>query len=153
MTAFLKKNPAAETAAYFALWYYLNIQFNIINKQIYNYFPYPWFVSAVHLAVGLLIMTFFLDDEAREIRDPGLGVHEGRDVAELPARVRALPHERIVRRGRGVVHAHDQDARAGVLRGGCVSFNSFISLLISSLSIAARARRSQAFLSSTSSVF
>ena len=59
MTAFLKKNPAAETAAYFALLYYLNIQFNIINKQIYNYFPYPWFVSAVHLAVGLLIMTFF----------------------------------------------------------------------------------------------
>ena len=44
---------------YFGLWYWLNIQFNIINKQIYNYFPFPWFVSAVHLAVGLLIMTFF----------------------------------------------------------------------------------------------
>ena len=44
---------------YFALWYFLNVQFNIINKQIYNYFPFPWFVSAIHLAVGLLIMTFF----------------------------------------------------------------------------------------------
>jgi len=44
---------------YFALWYFLNVQFNIVNKQIYNYFPFPWFVSAIHLAVGLLIMTFF----------------------------------------------------------------------------------------------
>ena len=55
----MEKNPTLETACYFGLWYWLNIQFNIINKQIYNYFPYPWFVSAVHLAVGLLIMTFF----------------------------------------------------------------------------------------------
>ena len=39
--------------------YFLNVQFNIINKQIYNYFPFPWFVSTVHLAVGLLLMTFF----------------------------------------------------------------------------------------------
>ncbi len=56
---FFAKNPTGETVCYFALWYWLNIQFNIINKQIYNYFPFPWFVSAVHLAVGLLIMTFF----------------------------------------------------------------------------------------------
>jgi solute carrier family 35 protein E1 len=27
---------------YFAVWYFLNIQFNILNKQIYMYFPYPW---------------------------------------------------------------------------------------------------------------
>ena len=40
-------------------WYFLNVQFNIINKTIYNYFPFPWFVSCVHLGVGLLIMTFF----------------------------------------------------------------------------------------------
>lgn len=44
---------------YFAAWYYLNVQFNILNKQIYNYFPYPWFVSCVHLIVGLFIMAFF----------------------------------------------------------------------------------------------
>mmetsp|Transcript_30355 Transcript_30355/g.75403 ORF Transcript_30355/g.75403 Transcript_30355/m.75403 type:complete len:434 (+) Transcript_30355:60-1361(+) len=56
---FFAKYPVAETVMYFAVWYYLNIQFNILNKQIYNYFPYPWFVSAIHLAVGLLIMTFF----------------------------------------------------------------------------------------------
>jgi hypothetical protein len=47
--------------------YYLNIQFNIINKQIYNYFPFPWFVSAVHLAVGLLIMTFFWQGAAHPV--------------------------------------------------------------------------------------
>jgi solute carrier family 35 protein E1 len=59
LESFFAKNPQLETVCYFALWYWLNIQFNIINKQIYNYFPFPWFVSAVHLAVGLLIMTFF----------------------------------------------------------------------------------------------
>jgi solute carrier family 35 protein E1 len=59
LESFFAKNPQVETVCYFALWYWLNIQFNIINKQIYNYFPFPWFVSAVHLAVGLLIMTFF----------------------------------------------------------------------------------------------
>ena len=59
LESFFAKNPQLETVCYFGLWYWLNIQFNIINKQIYNYFPFPWFVSAVHLAVGLLIMTFF----------------------------------------------------------------------------------------------
>lgn len=50
------KFPWLETAVYIAFWYLLNVKFNIINKQIYNYFPYPWFVSCVHLAVGLLVM-------------------------------------------------------------------------------------------------
>ena len=26
--------------------------FNLPNKVIFNYFPYPWFVSTVHVAVG-----------------------------------------------------------------------------------------------------
>jgi solute carrier family 35 protein E1 len=55
----VEKYPWAETAFYFGLWYMLNVQFNIINKQIYNYFPYPAFVSCVHLAVGLVIAAFF----------------------------------------------------------------------------------------------
>lgn len=59
LSEFKEKFPAAETAFYFAAWYFLNVQFNIINKTIYNYFPFPWFVSCVHLGVGLLIMTFF----------------------------------------------------------------------------------------------
>jgi len=48
-----------ETTLYFFLWYLFNVKFNILNKQIYNYFPYPWFVSCVHLAVGLAVTLFF----------------------------------------------------------------------------------------------
>lgn len=33
-------------------------QFNIVNKRLYNTFPYPWFVSCVHLAVGIIVMAF-----------------------------------------------------------------------------------------------
>jgi solute carrier family 35 protein E1 len=41
------------------VWYFLNVQFNILNKQVYNYFPFPWFVSCIHLAAGLVIAGFF----------------------------------------------------------------------------------------------
>ncbi|CAN1280932.1 Triose phosphate/phosphate translocator TPT, chloroplastic [Linum perenne] len=34
--------------------YFLNVIFNIMNKKIYNYFPYPYFVSVIHLAVGVV---------------------------------------------------------------------------------------------------
>ena len=44
LEAFKEKYPMAETATYFAVWYFLNVQFNILNKQVYNYFPYPWYV-------------------------------------------------------------------------------------------------------------
>ncbi|XP_043688551.1 triose phosphate/phosphate translocator, chloroplastic isoform X3 [Telopea speciosissima] len=36
------------------MWYFLNVIFNILNKKIYNYFPYPYFVSVVHLLVGVI---------------------------------------------------------------------------------------------------
>jgi solute carrier family 35 protein E1 len=39
--------------------YLLNVKFNILNKQIYNIFPFPWFVSCVHLIVGLGVMSVF----------------------------------------------------------------------------------------------
>lgn len=32
--------------------YALNIGFNLINKSIFNYFPFPWTVSTVHVVVG-----------------------------------------------------------------------------------------------------
>ncbi|KAH7446341.1 hypothetical protein KP509_01G052100 [Ceratopteris richardii] len=35
------------------MWYFLNVIFNILNKKIYNYFPYPYFVSLIHLVVGV----------------------------------------------------------------------------------------------------
>lgn len=36
------------------LWYFINVVFNIKNKALYNYFPCPAFVSALHLFVGAL---------------------------------------------------------------------------------------------------
>ncbi|GJP49411.1 hypothetical protein CLOM_g8621 [Closterium sp. NIES-68] len=48
-----ERYPAFTTATLFFFWYFLNVIFNILNKKIYNYFPYPYFVSAVHLTVGV----------------------------------------------------------------------------------------------------
>ncbi|CAO2842888.1 unnamed protein product [Amaranthus hypochondriacus] len=49
---FLEKYPALTTGFFFFMWYFLNVIFNILNKKIYNYFPYPYFVSVIHLLVG-----------------------------------------------------------------------------------------------------
>lgn len=51
---FLQKYPALTTGFFFFMWYFLNVIFNILNKKIYNYFPYPYFVSVIHLAVGVV---------------------------------------------------------------------------------------------------
>lgn len=48
----LAKNPWLVTGFFFFMWYFLNVIFNILNKKIYNYFPYPYFVSVIHLFVG-----------------------------------------------------------------------------------------------------
>ena len=37
--------------------YALNVGFNLQNKTIFNYFPFPWTVSAVHVTVGLAYCT------------------------------------------------------------------------------------------------
>eukprot|EP00249_Psilotum_nudum_P016952 c26073_g1_i1 orf=849-2252(-) len=50
---FLAKYPALVTGFFFFMWYFLNVIFNILNKKIYNYFPYPYFVSVIHLLVGV----------------------------------------------------------------------------------------------------
>ncbi|KAG7669543.1 hypothetical protein KSW81_007696 [Nannochloris sp. 'desiccata'] len=47
-----KNAPTVVTTAYIAMWYGLNVAFNLQNKVIFNYFPYPWFVSTVHVIVG-----------------------------------------------------------------------------------------------------
>lgn len=78
-----------ETVMYFALWYFLNVQFNIINKQIYNYFPFPWFVSAIHLAVGLLIMTFFWTTRLVKFEKPD---SEFLKAVTLPSFLHAFGH-------------------------------------------------------------
>eukprot|EP00262_Sarcandra_glabra_P017693 TRINITY_DN614_c0_g1_i1.p1 TRINITY_DN614_c0_g1~~TRINITY_DN614_c0_g1_i1.p1 ORF type:complete len:410 (-),score=15.64 TRINITY_DN614_c0_g1_i1:260-1489(-) len=51
---FAAKYPALVTGFFFFMWYFLNVIFNILNKKIYNYFPYPYFVSVVHLGVGVV---------------------------------------------------------------------------------------------------
>ncbi|PPS16474.1 hypothetical protein GOBAR_AA04125 [Gossypium barbadense] len=53
---FFQKYPALVTGSgfFFFMWYFLNVIFNILNKKIYNYFPYPYFVSVIHLFVGVI---------------------------------------------------------------------------------------------------
>lgn len=52
--SFAAKYPALVTGFFFFMWYFLNVIFNILNKKIYNYFPYPYFVSVIHLFVGVV---------------------------------------------------------------------------------------------------
>ncbi|MEW5302526.1 MAG: hypothetical protein WDW36_005304 [Sanguina aurantia] len=48
-----KLAPQVVTLGFIALWYALNIGFNLLNKSIFKYFNYPWTVSTVHVIVGL----------------------------------------------------------------------------------------------------
>ncbi|XP_041009976.1 triose phosphate/phosphate translocator, chloroplastic-like [Juglans microcarpa x Juglans regia] len=52
--SFAERFPALVTGFFFFMWYFLNVIFNILNKKVYNYFPYPYFVSVVHLLVGVV---------------------------------------------------------------------------------------------------
>ena len=49
--------PLSPLSALSACRYALNIGFNLQNKTIFNYFPFPWTVSAVHVVVGLVYCT------------------------------------------------------------------------------------------------
>eukprot|EP00252_Welwitschia_mirabilis_P000875 TRINITY_DN1085_c0_g1_i1.p1 TRINITY_DN1085_c0_g1~~TRINITY_DN1085_c0_g1_i1.p1 ORF type:complete len:433 (+),score=37.62 TRINITY_DN1085_c0_g1_i1:278-1576(+) len=51
--SFAERFPALVTGSFFFMWYLLNVIFNILNKKLYNYFPYPYFVSVIHLIVGV----------------------------------------------------------------------------------------------------
>ena len=42
------------TAGFIALWYAVNVCFNLTNKSLYKSFPFPWTVSTVHVVVGSL---------------------------------------------------------------------------------------------------
>ncbi|XP_038903452.1 glucose-6-phosphate/phosphate translocator 1, chloroplastic [Benincasa hispida] len=48
----------AKIGLYFALWWGLNVVFNIYNKKVLIAYPYPWLTSTLSLAVGSLIMLF-----------------------------------------------------------------------------------------------
>lgn len=45
--------PKLVTLSFVAIWYALNIGFNLTNKVVFKYFPFPWTVSTVHVVVGL----------------------------------------------------------------------------------------------------
>ncbi|CAG9461747.1 unnamed protein product [Pedinophyceae sp. YPF-701] len=49
-----KVGPVLVTGAFIAFWYALNVAFNLQNKSIYKFFPFPWTVSAVHVVVGAI---------------------------------------------------------------------------------------------------
>lgn len=55
-------SPALITGSYIAMWYSLNIAFNLTNKTIFGFFPFPWTVSTVHVVVGSIYcaITYFL---------------------------------------------------------------------------------------------
>eukprot|EP00892_Ulva_mutabilis_P001343 jgi/Ulvmu1/11209/UM072_0046.1 len=46
------------TLGFIAMWYMLNIGFNLTNKSLFNVFPFPWFVSTIHVIVGALYCGF-----------------------------------------------------------------------------------------------
>jgi Tpt phosphate/phosphoenolpyruvate translocator len=50
----VKLAPPAVTLLFVTMWYGLNVGFNLLNKTIFNYFPFPYTVSAVHVVVGLV---------------------------------------------------------------------------------------------------
>ncbi|KAB1222031.1 Triose phosphate/phosphate translocator TPT, chloroplastic [Morella rubra] len=52
--SFAERFPVLVTGFFFFMWYFLNVIFNILNKKVYNYFPYPYFVSVIHLLVGVV---------------------------------------------------------------------------------------------------
>ncbi|KAJ6819657.1 glucose-6-phosphate/phosphate translocator 1, chloroplastic-like [Iris pallida] len=45
-----------KIGVYFAVWWALNVVFNIYNKKVLNAFPYPWLTSTLSLACGSLMM-------------------------------------------------------------------------------------------------
>lgn len=50
----VKAAPQLTTLLFVVMWYGLNVAFNLLNKTIFNYFPFPYTVSAIHVVVGLL---------------------------------------------------------------------------------------------------
>ncbi|KAL8172438.1 hypothetical protein V2J09_024242 [Rumex salicifolius] len=47
---------SVKIGLYFAVWWALNVVFNIYNKKVLNAFPYPWLTSTLSLATGSLMM-------------------------------------------------------------------------------------------------
>lgn len=74
------------------MWYALNVAFNLQNKVIFNTFPYPWFVSSVHVVVGALycIVLYVLGAKKASFERPVTGP----ELASIagPATMHAIGH-------------------------------------------------------------
>lgn len=60
------------TLGFITLWYALNVGFNLTNKSLFNVFPFPWFVSTVHVVVGALYcgLTYLLGFKSASFQRP-----------------------------------------------------------------------------------
>jgi len=80
------------TGGFIALWYAVNVAFNLTNKSLFKHFPYPWTVSTVHVLVGTLYccLTYVLGAKkasfGRPINKSEFGMIFG------PASMHALGH-------------------------------------------------------------
>lgn len=107
--------PPCNKLVFYFLRYMLNVKFNILNKQIYNFFPFPWcvtpawdaglepwpvvfllsrnppgrFVSVIHLVVGLVVMSVFWATKVVPFQKPDESFLK--DVS-LPAFLHAFGH-------------------------------------------------------------
>lgn len=80
------------TIGFIAVWYALNVGFNLQNKTIFNYFPFPWTVSAVHVTVGLVYCTvaYFVGAKKASFQRP-ITKSEFQKIAG-PASMHAIGH-------------------------------------------------------------
>jgi hypothetical protein len=60
------------TLAFIAMWYGLNVGFNLCNKSLFNVFPFPWLVSTIHVVIGALYcgLTYLLGFKAASFQRP-----------------------------------------------------------------------------------
>lgn len=87
-----KLAPKAVTLGFILLWYALNIGFNLQNKWLYKYFPFPWAVSTVHVLVGTVYcgVAYLLGAKKASFERPITG-DEAKKIF-LPATMHALGH-------------------------------------------------------------
>merc|ERR1712188_254380 len=85
-------NEKLVTCGFIALWYGVNVAFNLTNKSLFKHFPYPWTVSTVHVLVGTIYCaaTYFLGAKNASFGRPVSKKEFGMIFA--PASMHALGH-------------------------------------------------------------
>ena len=87
-----KHAGSALTLSFIILWYGLNVGFNLCNKSLFNVFPFPWFVSTVHVVIGAVYcgITYLLGFKDASFQRP-ITKKEFRTLCG-PASMHALGH-------------------------------------------------------------